>query len=437
MKRARSLPLIVAVLAVSLALMGCGLVGPTVRMFGEPTATRTPRVIERVVTVEVPQREERAPQAEPRQDQPTAIPQPVQPVQPSQPIVIDPNADVETQVLTAIYQKVSPSVVSILNLTTLAQEGTPADETLPEGQGSGFIWDTAGHIVTNHHVVEGADALRVTFPDGIELPAELVGSDPDSDIAVVRIDPDLVQVTPVEQGRLEEVQVGQRAIAIGNPFGLEGTMTTGIVSAIGRSVESQTGYNIPLSIQTDAAINPGNSGGPLLNDRGQVIGVNFQIRSSVRSNSGVGFAIPINIVQRVVPALIETGEYTHAWLGISGNTYSPAWAEALGFPQDVRGAYLMTIAEGGPADEAGLRAGNRDTNILLGVGLEGGLYLQSGGDLITAIDGLAVQQFDDLLVYLESYKSPGDEITLTILRPDEGEQTVRLTLGERPARRIQ
>ncbi len=197
------------------------------------------------------------------------------------------------------------------------------------------MWDTAGHIVTNHHVVEGADALRVTFPDGIELPAELVGSDPDSDIAVVRIDPDLVQVTPVEQGRLEEVQVGQRdchrqSVRIGRHDDHGHRQRDR-----GRSVESQTGYNIPLSIQTDAAINPGNSGGPLLNDRGQVIGVNFQIRSSVRSNSGVGFAIPINIVQRVVPALIETGEYTHAWLGISGNTYSPAWAEALGFPQDV------------------------------------------------------------------------------------------------------
>lgn len=430
MKRARSLPLVVAILAVGLALMGCGLVGPTVRILnGGAAATRTPRVIERIVTVEVPQRQ--APEQAPAQPQPTAAPQPVQP------IVIDSGADIETEILTAVYQKVNPSVVRIINLTALARGSQGTDETLPEGQGSGFVWDTAGHIVTNHHVVEGADALHVVFPDGIELPAELLGSDPDSDVAVVRIDTDLVQVTPVEQGRLEEVQVGQRAIAIGNPFGLEGTMTTGIVSAIGRSVESQTGYNIPLSIQTDAAINPGNSGGPLLNDRGEVIGMNFQIRSSVRSNSGVGFAIPINIIQRVVPALIERGEYKHAWLGISGNTYSPAWAEALGFPQEARGAYLMTIAEGGPAAKAGLRAGSRDTNILLSVGLQGGLYLQSGGDLITAIDGQPVRKFDDLLIYLESYKSPGDEISLTILRPDKGEQTVTLTLGERPARRVQ
>jgi S1-C subfamily serine protease len=423
MNRTRAIPLLIAMLALSLALMGCGLVSPAARLLGEPSATRTPRVIERVVTRVVPQ----SGAAE-------VTPQPTAPVAT---IKIEPGTDAETQIYTAIYKKVSPSVVNIFNLTRVNQGTDTPDETLPEGQGSGFIWDTAGHIVTNYHVVEGSDALSVTFHDGIEVPAELVGTDPDSDIAVIRVDPSLVQLVPIEMGKLDEVEVGQRAVAIGNPFGMEGTMTTGIVSALGRSVESQTGYNIPLAIQTDAAINPGNSGGPLLNDRGQVIGINFQIRSSVRSNSGVGFAIPVNIVQRVVPALIETGGYKHAWLGVSGNTYSPAWAEALGFPREARGAYLMTVAPQGPAGAAGLRAGNKDTDVLLGVGTDGGVYLQGGGDLITAIDGQPVTRFDDLLIYLESNKSPGETIQLTILRPGEGEKTVSLTLGERPARQTQ
>ena len=238
-----------------------------------------------------------------------------------------------------MYRKVNPAVVYIENLTQVPSSNS-SSATVPESQGSGFVWDTAGHIITNNHVVEGADALQVTFADGIVLPAEVVGRDPDSDLAVIKIDPKLVALTPVEQGDINEVQVGQRAIAIGNPFGLVGSMTAGIVSAIGRSVLSGTGYNIPLSIQTDAAINPGNSGGPLLNERGQVIGVNFQIASDVRANSGVGFAIPINIVQRVAPALIKDGVYTHAFLGLSGQTYSPAWAEALGYATtDSRGLH--------------------------------------------------------------------------------------------------
>lgn len=209
-------------------------------------------------------------------------------------------------------------------------------------------------------------------------------------------------------------------------------MTTGIVSAVGRSVPSETGYNIPLAIQTDAAINPGNSGGPLLNERGQVIGVNFQIQSAVRSNSGVGFAIPINIVQRVAPALIQSGSYKHAWLGISGQTYSPAWAQALGFPVDARGAYIITVRPDGPSGRGGLRGASRDTDIVLGLDGTGPAYLQSGGDLITAIDGRPVKTFDDLLIYLESERSPGDNVALTVLRPNAGETMLTVTLGVRP-----
>ena len=308
-----------------------------------------------------------------------------------------------------------------------------SEQALPASQGSGWIWDANGYIVTNHHVVEGADALSVTFADGVEMPAELIGSDPDSDLAVIRIDSSLVQVFPVERGRLDEIAVGQRAIAIGNPFGYDNSMTTGIVSALGRSIESQTGYSIPLAIQTDAAINPGNSGGPLLNERGQVIGVNFLIRSAVASSSGVGFAIPINIVERVVPSLIETGSYQHAWLGISGRTYSPAWAGALDFPEEARGAYIMSVRQDGPAGRAGLRGGSQNTNIPLAAGANTVIYLQRGGDLIVGIDDQPVTTFDDILIYLESYKSPGDRVDLHILRAGQNERTLSVTLGNRPA----
>jgi 2-alkenal reductase len=195
-----------------------------------------------------------------------------------------------------------------------------------------------------------------------------------------------------------------------------------------------TGFQIPEAIQTDAAINPGNSGGPLLNDRGQVIGVNAQIRSETASNAGVGFAIPVSIVQRVVPALIKDGKYRHAYLGIGGRTYSPAWAQTLGFSPDARGAYVENVVSSGPSGRAGLRGGSKETDILLGVDVTGPIYLQSGGDLIVAIDGQPVTKFDDLLIYLERNKSPGDEVKLTVVRPNEGQKTLTVKLGERPSR---
>ena len=285
-----------------------------------------------------------------------------------------PSADIETQIYEMVYAKVNPSVVYIENQVRLDRlvRGSTTDQAVPGASGSGFIWDTQGHIVTNNHVVDGADALAVIFADGITLPAEVVGTDPGSDLAVIKVDATLVDLTPVEQGDINDVRVGARAMAIGNPFGLVGTMTTGIVSAIGRSLasnpEAATSFSIPQVIQTDAAMNPGNSGGPLLNERGEVIGVNFQIRSTNGSDSGVGFSIPINIVQRVVPALIADGQYAHAYMGIRGQTYSPAWAGALDYPEDARGAYVMDVTASGPAQRGGLprgqqryrcRAGNR------------------------------------------------------------------------------
>jgi 2-alkenal reductase len=361
----------------------------------------------------------------------SAAPAPSQPQAPIQ-IEIAPGADQETRIYEAIYQKVDPSVVYIANLTRVPNSNNPG-ETVPASEGSGFVWDAQGHIITNNHVVEGADALQVTFGDGLVLPAEVVGRDPDSDLAVIKVDSALVTLAPVEQGDINEVRVGQRAVAIGNPFGLVGSMTTGIVSAVGRSVRAATGYSIPLAIQTDAAINPGNSGGPLLNERGQVIGVNFQIRSDVRANSGVGFAIPINIVQRVAPALIKDGVYKHAWLGISGQTYSPAWAKSLGFPVDQRGAYIITVIDSGPSKRAGLRGGTTDTDIVVDVDMQNRpVFLSGGGDLVIAIDDQPVKTFDDVLIYLESYKSPNETVTLKVLRPGKAEIQIPVTLGERP-----
>jgi len=339
--------------------------------------------------------------------------------------------DVETQILTEVYRKVNPSVV---NVTNLARLELFAEEVIPQGEGSGFVWDDQGHIVTNAHVVEGADEVQITLHDGLTLPARVVGVDPDSDLAVVKIDPQGLELRPVELGNIDDVVVGQRAIAIGNPFGFEGTLTQGIVSAIGRTIPSLTAFNIPEAIQTDAAINPGNSGGPLLDSQGRLIGVNAQISSAVRASAGVGFAVPVNIVQRVVPALIAEGHYDHTWLGISGQTYSPAWASALGFPEEARGAYVMLVEPGGPSDKAGLQAGIRQTDVLLGFDLGQPVYLAAGGDLIVAIDDQPVKKFDDVLVYLERYVSPGDRVELTVLRGVGQQQIITVKLGQRPQR---
>ncbi|MCX6027880.1 MAG: trypsin-like peptidase domain-containing protein [Chloroflexi bacterium] len=351
-------------------------------------------------------------------------------VAPAVTINVQPGADDESQILEAVYQKVNPSVVQVVNLARNSRLRNSV--AVPQGEGSGFVWDKQGHIVTNDHVVSGADQLQVVFPDGTTLDAQLVGTDPNSDIAVIKVDPQLATLVPVAVGDMTQVHVGEMAIAIGNPFGLEGTMTRGIVSALGRTIPSQTSFSIPEAIQTDAAINPGNSGGPLLNEWGQVIGVNDQIQSSTGSNSGVGFAIPISIVQRVVPALIQNGTYEHAYLGLSGGTYSKAWSQALGLPADLKGIYVLGISANGPAARAGLRAGNTDSSVVLGTTRTGATYLQSGGDLITAIDGQPVSRMDDLLIYLEEKTSPGQTVQLTVLR-DGQQQTLSVKLEARSA----
>jgi 2-alkenal reductase len=345
-------------------------------------------------------------------------------------INIQPGADAQSQIMEAVYQKVNPSVVKIINMAS--DPNLMTGSAVPQAEGSGFVWDKQGHLVTNDHVVNGATQLQVIFADGTTAAATVVGKDPNGDIAVIKVNPSQTPLVPVEQGNLANVKVGEQVLAIGNPFGFSGTMTQGIVSALSRTIPALTQFSIPGAIQTDAAINPGNSGGPLLNDQGQVIGVNDQIQSASGSSSGVGFAIPINEVQRIVPALIRSGIYRHPYLGIQGATYSSTWAQALGLPAGARGVYVSGVLPGSPAAKAGLQSGTQDTNVLIGVDNFGQpTYLQSGGDLITAVDGHAIRTIDDLLNYLEDSASAGETVHMSVSRAGGQQQNLNVTLGTR------
>ncbi len=327
-------------------------------------------------------------------------------------------------VLVALYKRVSPGIVTIQVVT---DQGA--------GLGSGIVLDTDGHIVTNYHVVDGASKLEVDFISGFKARATVIGTDLDSDLAVVQVKAPASELHPVPLGDSSKLEVGQTVVAIGNPFGLTGTMTTGIVSAVGRTLSSirtsNTGGNFSAGdvIQTDAAINPGNSGGPLLNLNGEVIGINRAIRTTnvdpttgEPSNSGIGFAVAVNIVKKVVPVLIKSGKYDYPYMGItSREVLTLDDQEALGLPQST-GAYVITVEAGGPADKAGLKGGTKDTSVS---------DLPAGGDLIIAADGSPVRVYGDLIGYLMEFKSPGDQLKLTILR-DGQQKEVTLTLGKRP-----
>jgi serine protease Do len=376
-----------------------------------------------------------------------SAPTPAQPVQESVPSSASGDLLAAYQgTLEKIYTTVSPSVVNISvvdkvsssSLDTTQLPGFPffnlPQDQVPQEQyqsalGSGFVWDKEGHIVTNNHVVNGADKIEVTFSDGTIASAKLVGTDPDSDLAVIKVDVATDKLQPIQVADSSAVQVGQLAIAIGNPFGLEGTMTTGIISAVGRSlpVDETTAqsYTIPDVIQTDAPINPGNSGGVLVDAQGQVVGVTSAIESPVRANAGIGFAIPSAIVQNVVPVLIKDGKYVHSWLGISGTTLTLDLANAMNLKTDQRGALVEEVSPNSPAEAAGLQGSNQEVTI-------DGQTVNIGGDVITAIDGKPITGMDQLIAYLSSSTKVGQKVTLTILRDGE-QQTVDVTLAARPS----
>jgi 2-alkenal reductase len=340
-----------------------------------------------------------------------------------------------------IFEKVSPSVVyiqvsQVQTATTNPrsrgqnpQPGTP-NTPVPTALGSGFVWDMAGHIVTNNHVIDGADKITVTFADGTVADAKLVGKDPSSDLAVIQVSVPESVLKPIDTADSTRAKVGQLVVAIGNPFGLANTMTTGIVSALARSIESSNTaaraasgatYSIPDIIQTDAAINPGNSGGVLVDLDGRLLGVPTAIESSGGSNSGVGFAVPSAIVKKVVPTLISKGAYQHPWLGITGTTVTPDIASRLNLKANQTGILVIDVASGGPAATAGLKPAATSA--------QGD---PTGGDIIIAVDGKPVQRFEDLVSYLFSQASPGQTLTLTVLRQGK-EESIKIILGTQPS----
>jgi S1-C subfamily serine protease len=342
-----------------------------------------------------------------------------------------------------VYAAVSPQVVNITVLSPATSsdfQNVPGfNNTTPQSQapqynralGSGFVWDTNGNIVTNNHVVEGATKIDVTFSDGTTVPATVVGTDPYSDLAVIKVEVSADKLHPVTVADSTQVKVGEIAIAIGNPYGFEGSMTVGNVSGLGRDlpssqVDQNSGatYSIPDVIQTDASINPGNSGGVLVNDKGEVIGVTSALESASGSSSGIGFAIPAEIVSKVVPSLISTGTYQHPYLGISGNDMSPDIAHAMNLPADTRGALVQQVAPGGPAEKAGLQPSTTTVTIN---GSEGTV----GGDIITAIDGQTVNSMSDIIAYLAIHTQVGQTVNLTVLRNGQT-KTVEVLLGTRP-----
>ena len=335
-----------------------------------------------------------------------------------------------TSNLTSIFKSVSPSVVQITSkvsnsVPNIIINGNPLQQQSTR-LGSGFVYDNSGHIVTNNHVVEGSSTVDVTFIDGNTYTANVIGTDPYGDLAVLQINDNAFKSEenpmPLPLANSSSLQVGQQIIAIGNPFGLSDSMTTGIVSALSRLLPEQTGgYSIPNTIQVDAAINPGNSGGPLLNLDGQVVGVNTAISSSTGQFSGVGFAIPSDSVSKIVPVLIQKGTYSHPWLGISGTTVTPDIRQSLNLPHNAKGAVVAQVVSGGPADKAGIRNAVTSSDGTI-----------TKADIIIAINGQPVKSIDDIIYYIEAHESVGSTATLTLLR-DGQHVNVDVTFAARPA----
>jgi len=325
----------------------------------------------------------------------------------------------ETTAVGAIYAKTSRSVVEIA--VTSSGSGSPfRPEGTQQAQGSGFVYDRQGHVITNQHVVDGAESVKITFWNGTSYDAEVVGSDPSTDIAVLNVDAPASLLRPLALGKSSAVAVGDPVVAIGSPFGLEGTVTSGIVSALHREIESPNGFTIDDAIQTDAAINHGNSGGPLLDMQGEVIGVNAQIESESGGSDGVGFAVPSDTVRLIADQLIETGSVQHAYLGVGVDTVPAAVAEEL---DTVPGVAIASVRTGSPAAQAGLRAAT-------GTKVVDGQEYPSGGDVITKLDGTAIESAAELRSLIDA-RSPGDTIRLTVVRGGKT-RTVEVTLASRP-----
>lgn len=320
----------------------------------------------------------------------------------------------------SIYRSAAPGVV---NITSVVVERDFFFNPIPrEGAGSGSIIDAAGHILTNHHVIRDSRKLEVTLSDGSKWPARLVGVDPDNDLAVIKVDVPKEKLAVIPMGDSTGLEIGQKVLAIGNPFGLGQTLTTGIISSLGRSIRSEEGTLIEDVIQTDAAINPGNSGGPLLDSKGRIIGINSAIISPTGASVGIGFAIPVNTAKRIVPELISKGYVSYPWIGASLYPLIPEFARVLKLLVD-RGAVIAEVVTGGPADKAGLRGGDRLVQV-------GNSVIPVGGDVIVEMDGKEVKSSEDLIGMIRNHR-PGNRVTLKVLR--EGRfLRVNVTLGEKP-----
>ena len=325
----------------------------------------------------------------------------------------------ESLSVSEIYEKTYQGVVEITSLTT--QSSPMGGEQQGQAQGSGFVFDADGHIVTNDHVVEGTEKLSVRFWDGSTYDATVIGTDPSTDLAVIRVDAPSSVLKPLELGDSTQLSVGEGVVALGSPFGLEGTATSGIVSALNREITSPNNFTVSNAIQTDAAINHGNSGGPLLNASGQVVGVNTQIKSESGGSDGIGFSIPSSTVASIAPEIISSGSVEHAYLGVGVATLSQSVADELGVPE---GVMVTEVREGTPAAEAGLRAAT-------GSAMVDGQSLPTGGDVITAVDDTAITDGASLQSAIDA-KHPGDTVSITFTR-DGASKTVQVSLGTRPS----
>ena len=315
--------------------------------------------------------------------------------------------------LVDIFEKSEESVVQV-NVLRGGSDG---------GMGSGFVYSEEGYIITNQHVVKDAKKVTVTFLDGEAYIGDVIGTDPDLDIAVVKVSPSNTYLQPITIGDSSKLKVGEKIVAIGNPFGLSGSMTSGIVSQIGRLLPQESGYSIPDVIQTDAAINPGNSGGPLINMKGEVVGINTAIQSITGEFSGIGFAVPSNTVKKIVPVLIEDGEFKHPWMGISGTDVDPELANFRELKSS-KGFLVISVIEGSPAEQAGL-IGVTETKEI------DGRELAVDGDIVLSIDGKTVRKISDILIHLQREKSIGDEMVLSVNRNGEILE-LTMVLEERP-----